>query len=214
MVSVQNEFVYANTAAVDLYEVPNTSSLVGRQVREFIHPDYRDDIDRQLQRIESGERPTDHIRRTLLTLEGTEVSVEVTARHVVWNGSPGVVAIVRDLSRQEARIRKQERYEPSFKQAFESMVIADDDGRYIEANQSACELFGLEKQQLLGRSIEEITPEGYDREAAWPQFGETSIARGPFPMVRDDGKKRVVEFATTANIISGEHLSVLRDVTN
>lgn len=214
LVSVHNEFVYANTAAVDLYDVSERSDLLGRQVAEFIHPDYRNDVDRQLQRVESGERPTDHIPRTLLTVEGKEIPVEVTARHVMWDGDPGVVAIVRDISQQEEYIRQQERYEASFHGAFEAMVVANDEGRYIEANQSACELFGLEKEELLGRSIEEFLPEEYDFAAAWRRFEEIKTDKGMLQIVRDDGEKRVIEYAATANIVSGEHLSVLRDVTD
>jgi len=214
VVSVQNEFVYANTAAVDLYDVAERSDLLGRQVGEFIHPDYRDDVDEQLQAVASGERPTDHIPRTLLTLEGKEVPVEVTARHVMWDGNGGVVAIVRDLSEQEEQIRQQERYEASFHGAFDAMVVADDDGRYIEANQSACELFGMEKETLLGHSIEDFLPDDYDFAAAWRQFEESTVDRGTLEIIREDGEKRIIEYAATANIVSGEHLSVLRDVTD
>jgi PAS domain S-box-containing protein len=214
LVSVGSEFVYANPAAVDLYDVPDKSALLGRQAGEFIHPDYRDDVDRQLQQVESGERPADHIPRTLLTLEGKEVPVEVTARHVMWDNDPGVVAIVRDLSDQEAQIHRQERYEASFEQAFDAMVVADDDGQYIEANQSACELFGLEKEGLIGRSIEEFTQGDNDFKATWRRFEETTIDRGTLRIVRDDGEERVVEYAATSNIVAGEHLSVLRDVTD
>jgi PAS domain S-box-containing protein len=214
LVSVHNEFVYANTAAVDLYDVSDRSDLLGRQVGEFIHPDYRDDVDQQLQAVESGEQPTDHIPRTLLTLEGTELPVEVTARHVTWEGESGVVAIVRDLSEKEEHIRQQERYEASFHGAFDAMVVADDEGRYIEANQSACELFGLEKTELLGRSIEDFLPDDYDFAAAWRQFEESTIDRGTLEIIRADGERRIIEYAATANIVSGEHLSVLRDVTD
>lgn len=214
LVSVDNEFVYANTTAVSLYDVSDRSDLLGRQVGEFIHPDYRDDVDRQLQAVESGEKPTDHIPRTLLTLEGTEIPVEVTARHVMWDGEPGVVAIVRDLSEQEEYIRQQERYEASFHGAFDAMVVADDEGRYIDANQSACELFGIEKESLLGQSIEDFLPEDDDFAAAWRQFEDSSIDRGTLEIIRDDGEERVIEYAATSNIVSGEHLSVLRDVTD
>ena len=214
LVSVDGEFVYANTAARDLYGVADTSDLLGRQVGEFIHPDYRDDVDRQLQAVETGERPADHIPRTLLTLEGEEVAVEVTARHVMWDGDSGVVAIVRDLSQQETYIRQQNRYEASFHGAFDAMVVADDEGQYIEANQSACELFGLEKSALLGRSIGEFIPGDYDFEGAWRQFEDSTTDRGMIEIVRGDGERRVIEYAATANIVSGEHLSVLRDVTD
>ncbi|EMA68802.1 pas domain s-box [Halorubrum aidingense JCM 13560] len=214
LVSVNSEFVYANTAAATLYDVSERSDLLGRQVGEFIHPDYRDDVDRQLQAVESGEQPTDHIPRTLLTLEGTEIPVQVTARHVMWDGDPGVVAIVRDLSQQEEYIRQQERYEASFHGAFDAMVVADDEGRYIEANQGACELFGLEKEELLGRSIDEFIPEDYDFAEAWLNFEKNVIDRGTLEIIRDDGETRIIEYAATANIVTGEHLSVLRDVTD
>jgi PAS domain S-box-containing protein len=214
LVSIHNEFVYANTAAVELYDVSDRADLLGRQVGEFIHPDYRDEVDQQLQAVESGEQPTDHIPRTLLTLEGTELPVEVTARHVTWEGESGVVAIVRDLSEQEEHIRQQERYEASFHGAFDAMVVADDEGRYIEANQSACELFGLEKAELLGQSIEDFLPDDYDFAAAWRKFEDSITDRGTLEIIRDDGEKRVIEYAATANIVSGEHLSVLRDVTD
>lgn len=213
VVSVNNEFVYVNAAAVELYNVSGKDDLLGQQVLEFIHPDYRDDVDLHFQEVESGERPADHIPRTLLTLEGEELPVEVTARGVMWEGQPGVVAIVRDLATNDEYMRQQERYEATFQSAFDAMVVADEEGRYIDANQSACELFGLKKEELLGRSIEEFAPEDYDFETEWGRFEENTIDRGVFNIVRDDGEERVVEYAATANILEGEHLSVLRDVT-
>ena len=214
VVSVHDEFVYANSPAVDLYDVSDRSDLLGRQVSEFIHPDYRDDVDQQLQAVESGERPTDHIPRILLTLEGKEIPVEVTARHVKWDGDSGVVAIVRDLSQKEEHIRQQERYGASFGGAFDAMVVADDEGRYVEANQRACELFGLEKAELLGRSIEDFFPDDYDFAETWQQFEDSTLDRGTLQISRENGEKRVIEYAATANVVSGEHLSVLRDVTD
>lgn len=214
VVSVDSELVYANTAAVDLYDVSDTSDLLGRQVGEFIHPDYRDEVDQQLRAVESEEQPTDHIPRTLLTLEGKEIPVKVTVRHVMWDGDAGVVAIVRDLSQQEEYIRQQERYEASFHGAFDAMVVADDEGRYIEANQSACELFGLEEAELLGRSIEDFIPDEYDFAAAWQQFEDSTVNKGMIEIVRPDGETRAIEYAATANIVTGEHLLVLRDVTD
>lgn len=214
LVSVGSEFVYANPAATDLYGVPESADLLGRQVSEFIHPDYRDDVDRQLQQVESGELHTDHIPRTLLTREGEEVPVQVTARHVKWEGESGVVAIVRDLSSQAAHIHQQERFEATFQRAFDAMVVTGDDGQYIEANQSACDLFGLEKQDLLGRSIEDFLPREADFEQALTQFDGTADDRGTLRIVRDDGEERIVEYAATADIVADEHLAVLRDVTD
>lgn len=214
LVSVQNEFVYANIPAVDLYDVSDKSDLLGRQVGEFIHPDYRDEVDQQLRAVESGERPSDHIPRTLLTLEGKEVPVEVTARHVMWDGDSGVVAIVRDLSEHEKYIQQQERYKVSFEQSFDAMIVADDEGRFIEVNQSACELFGLKREELIGRSVDEFTPEEYDFGVPSQRVDDAVINKGTLEFVRDDGQKRMIEYVSTADVASGEDFSVIRDVTD
>lgn len=214
VVSVDGTFVYANPAAVDLYGVGTEANLLGRDVGTFIHPDYREAIEGQLRQVEAGETTIDYIPRTLFTLDGDTVPVEVTARHIVWEGESGVVAIVRDRSRRVAYERRQARYEGAFDHAFDSMVIADRDGRYIEANQSACTLFGVEKETLLGQSIEDFVLESYDLEATWRTFETAQTERGTLPLVRPDGDQRTVEYAATANVVPGEHLSVLRDITD
>jgi PAS domain S-box-containing protein len=91
------------------------------------------------------------------------------------------------------------------------MLIAGDDGRYVEVNRAACELFGLDREALLGRRIEEFAPEDFDFEAAWREFQATERERSTFPLVRPDGETRTVEYAATTDVLPGEHLSILRE---
>ena len=211
-VSVDGAFVYANAAACDLYGVSEASDLLGHPVGDFIDPEHREDVGGQLRAVEAGDRLVEGIPRTVLTRDGEEIAVTITARHVTWNGDPGVVAIVRERSRNEG-VRRETRYEAAFESAFDAMVVADEDGRYIDANASACELFGLPKEDLLGRSIAEFIPEGCDFEAVWGEFEAVGTHKGTIPIVREGGETRTIEYAATADIVDGEHLSVLRDVT-
>ncbi|WP_436927679.1 PAS domain S-box protein [Halosimplex amylolyticum] len=114
----------------------------------------------------------------------------------------------------EAALAESERkFRAVFEEAFDGMLIADDDAEYVDVNQAAADLFGLSEEELRGRSIAEFAPEDYDFEDAWQEFQESDHDRGLFPLVRADGERRTVEFAATPNIIPGRHLSVLRDVT-
>jgi signal transduction histidine kinase len=72
------------------------------------------------------------------------------------------------------------------------MLISNDEGRYVDANPAACELFGRTRDELLTLS---------------PGTAEQS------EIVRADGTVRETEFATRANVVPGMHISVLRDVT-
>lgn len=101
-----------------------------------------------------------------------------------------------------------------FEKAFDAMVVADDDGRYVDANPAACDLFGLSRDELLGRSIAEFAPDDYDFEAAWAEFQASDRQRGTFTLVRADGNRRTVAFAASSEIVPGRHLSILRDVTD
>jgi len=100
-----------------------------------------------------------------------------------------------------------------FEGAFDAILVADDEGRYVDANPAAAELFGLAREELLGRSVGEFAAEGYDTEGAWGDFQASELDRGLFPLVDADGEQHVVEFAATRDILPGRHLSVLRDVT-
>jgi len=96
----------------------------------------------------------------------------------------------RDHEYQELAASEQQ-YRAVFEEAFDAILIADDDARYVEVNPAACDLFGLSREELLGRTIAEFAAEGYDFEGAWQDFQDSGHDRG----------------------LPGRHLSVIRDVT-
>lgn len=213
LVSTNGECVYANPAAVDLLAAETEDDILESTITDFVHPDDTEAVADAIEPVQAGDRQVDQIRRTIQTLDGRDIPVEVTGRHITWEGQDGIVTILRDLSEHERHEQEEARYRAAFEKAFDAMVIADDEGRYIEANQSTCDLFGLEKPELLGRTIAEFAPDDFDFEAAWREFEASEQERGTFPLVRPTGERRTVEYAATANIVPGEHLSVLRDVT-
>jgi PAS domain S-box-containing protein len=110
-------------------------------------------------------------------------------------------------------VESRHRFRSVFEEALDAMLIVDKDAEYVDTNPAACELFGLSREELLGRSIDEFAVEDYDFETAWREFQESDRDHGIFPLVCPDGEKRIFKFAGTPNILSGRHLSVLWDVT-
>jgi PAS domain S-box-containing protein len=100
-----------------------------------------------------------------------------------------------------------------FEGTLDALLLADDGGTYIDANGAAEELFGRSKDELVGRSIADFVPEHVDFEAAWNAFLEEGHSRGQLEIRRSDGTVRTVEFAASADILPGIHLSAIRDVT-
>ncbi|WP_421658149.1 PAS domain S-box protein [Leptothermofonsia sp. ETS-13] len=100
-----------------------------------------------------------------------------------------------------------------FESALDAMVVADDEGRYVDANPAACDLFGLSREELLGRKIVDFAEPGFDFDAAWQAFQQDERVKVEFRLVRPDGEVRDVECAATANFVPHRHLYVLRDIT-
>jgi PAS domain S-box-containing protein len=106
-------------------------------------------------------------------------------------------------------------FEAVFEHATLAMLVADDDRRYVEANPAACALLGAPRSQILGKRIDDFSDFSTAEVAqAWRQFLADGHMAGDFFIRRADGERRLVEFHATANITPGQHLSLLRDVTD
>ncbi len=101
-----------------------------------------------------------------------------------------------------------------FEQASDGIFIADADGRFTEVNSAGCQMLGCERDQILGRSMEDlIVPENLPRLQQVRESlmrGETQIAEWTFR--RRDGTEVPVE--VSAKILAdGRRQSIVRDMT-
>jgi len=181
-------------------------------------------LDSELIPPESAQRITDIKRRVLTTGIGTreETFIQINPRETfyynltvepLWNQAGEIIGITgaaTDITNIRAR---EKQLQAIFESTQEAILIADDDGRYIEANPAACQEFGLPLSELLGKRISNFTEPGFDFELAWRTFKQQGQSTGEFRLLRPDGTRRDVEFAAIANFLPGRHLSVLRDTT-
>ncbi|WP_211313656.1 PAS domain S-box protein [Halarchaeum salinum] len=214
VVVVDGEIAYANPVAVEAAGGTTESDLVGRSIEAFVANGERESVLHAIERVVSSEERRDRVARPFESLDGRRMTMEATGRRVTWDGADGIVAVLRDVTGREAGDTERERYHAAFEGAAEAMVIADDDGQYIEANRAACELFGVSREALVDHHIGDFAAPDYDGKAAWAAFRDAGVSHGTFPLVRPDGEERVIEYGATPNVVPGEHLLVLHDVTN
>lgn len=191
------------------------SELTGMKVWEIDQAIAPDEAENLWMGMDRGDRK--RLEGVYQRKDGSTFPVEVHVRRFDFGGEDRFLVISRDISERKAREQtlqqERDRFRAVFEESFDAMVIADDDGQYFDANESATELFGLSKDELLGRSISEFAPRDFDFETAWKAFQRSENQRGTFPLIRADGTELRVEYAATMNITPGQHLSVLRDVT-
>ena len=188
----------------------DSEALLGRSLAEFLP---RSDFETEWRELHN----TGAIRGTITVAhaEGVERTVEYSAKADIVPGEHLVVS--RDITKRKEREREiqrgRDRFQSVFDGAFDAMVIANDEGEIIDVNESATALFGCAEDELVGQSIRDFAPEDFDFEEAWTEFNQSDQERGTFPLVRSDGRRRTVEYAATTDIYPGQHLSILRDIT-
>lgn len=92
-----------------------------------------------------------------------------------------------------------------FERSFEAIIIIDRALRFVEVNPSACELFGLSREELIGKSVADF----FTCSLNWK---EQDITKAHIP--HPQGKIKTVEYSRVINVLPEYNLLVFRDVTN
>jgi DNA-binding CsgD family transcriptional regulator len=90
------------------------------------------------------------------------------------------------------------------------MVIADDGRHFVAANPAACLLLRLPEEEVLKRTIEDLTPPENRPQVAplWEAFMREGTQRGTFELLMPDGARVSIDYSATTNIEPGRHLSI------
>lgn len=92
-----------------------------------------------------------------------------------------------------------------------AVLVADDDGVYVDANRAACRLLNTTREELIGRSLTEVVDpaRAADVRAQWAAFLRDGAQSGVFELRLADGTARRVSFHARANFVPGRHCSFL-----
>jgi PAS domain S-box-containing protein len=102
----------------------------------------------------------------------------------------------------------------SGKAAPAAELVADDQGRYVDCNDAACELLGYSRDELLKLSVWDLTPEGNEVDGLllWQEFIRIGAQAGIYWLVRKDGSLVEVEYRAVARATPRGHLSRLTPI--
>ncbi len=93
------------------------------------------------------------------------------------------------------------------------ILIADDDRNYQEASVGAGKLFGLQRENIIGRRLDDflapsVSPLLQER---WQQFLKDGDQVGTLQLLRPDGTSYDVEYRARGNVLPVRHLLLLKD---
>jgi nitrogen fixation negative regulator NifL len=124
-----------------------------------------------------------------------------------------VAGLVERVQAEEALAERERQFRTVFESALDPMLIIDDRRTYVAANSAAAALWGVPVAELIGHRFGEFAAPGTDVDAAWAAVHEGRLSTGRWQLVRPDGAVRDVESSVRAHFRPGQHLFVMRDVT-
>lgn len=154
-----------------------------------------DTLERVREQLRTVQAELDDVRARLTALEG---------ENQVLKHTPCAINVVHES-----------RLGAIFEHALDAILIAADDGRYLDANPAACALLGYPRDEMLRLTVIDLTPEPqrFLFPQAWKDFLDLGAMSGEYTVRHRNGTPIPVEFRAVANVLPGEHLSVLRDVS-
>jgi two-component system, cell cycle sensor histidine kinase and response regulator CckA len=123
----------------------------------------------------------------------------------------GVLGMCTDVTERKYN---EARYQTLFSASQDGILIVNDEGIYVEVNQSMCDFLRASRDRLIGSPFASyIPPERLpDAQAAFQALMSEGHYEGEFPVRAADGSLVDLEWRSIANFVPGLHCCVARDV--
>ena len=109
-VQTDYRFAYANKAACRLYGAADASELVGTPVMDRFRADFHEAIRRRIKGLNEDRRAQPPMEMVHVRLDGSQASVEVSGAPITYEGLPGAVVFVRDITEAKQAAAELERH--------------------------------------------------------------------------------------------------------
>ena len=105
------------------------------------------------------------------------------------------------------------RFQSIFENALDAILILDNAAVCREANPGAEQLFGRRRQELVGQSIDRFYKDSNQFKEAWERLLAQKFQHGDAELRGNGTPSIFVEFTAMADCLPGQHVMILRDIT-
>ena len=157
-VSIDGKISYMNEAGVRGLAANSANDLIGRNMMDFVHPDFKDQAQLKIdEMVASGIAPPVFEQR-LIRMDGAIVDVEIAAIPFTYKNKPAAQIIINEITDRKAAEEKlrrsEERYRSLVRQSKEGVYIYDPETKKIqEANDVFLAMVGYTEKEIHGPEI-------------------------------------------------------------
>ena len=99
-ICAEGKLIFSNASGARLLGAGRAEELYGRTILEFIHPDFRETIQRRIRNIRKRGESHRLIEGMVIRLDGYSIPVETSAIPFVYQDGKAILVVARDISEQ------------------------------------------------------------------------------------------------------------------
>jgi diguanylate cyclase (GGDEF)-like protein/PAS domain S-box-containing protein len=142
--------VLVNPAMVQLLGAQDAAQLVGKRATFMLAAQTVNNAELRMHRIYAGER-LPRVERLYRRMDGSLVDVELSSAPIVFDGKAAAHVTVRDISERRRSDEDLKRFRAAMDISGDGVLLIDRATlRYVDVNQTLCELVGYARKEILG----------------------------------------------------------------
>lgn len=162
------KLIYVNEYALKMMAARTPEDMIGKNVIDFVHPQYREIAISRVKKALDGETAP-VMEEQYIRVDGKVIDVEVSSHPFTYEGEPAVQVIVKDITDKKVAQETIRKAETLFSQLFQNspfaIVMLNDKGAVVRINKGFEEMFGFTGEELSGKELNQfIVPDALESE--------------------------------------------------
>jgi PAS domain S-box-containing protein len=145
--------IYVNQLSVQLMHAHSAEELIGKNVWNFVHPDYTAVVKQRISQIYTGQEYTNTLEEKFICVDGDIIDVEVSSLLVTFEGSPAIQIVVRDITEEKRTAERLRMHTQILDSMTEGVSVSNPKGIIIYTNPAEDRMFGYQPGELIGKNI-------------------------------------------------------------
>ena len=158
------QFQYVNPQLAEIFGYDQQEIIDHFAPHELIHPSDQPLIQKNIKERLNGTPESDKYEVKGVTKNDHLIDVIIYGARTKYRGRPAIVGTVLDVTRDKEIVRKYRASVETFQDLFDSIsdaiYIQDKQGRFLEVNQGAIDMYGYEKSYFMGKTPEVLSAPG------------------------------------------------------
>ena len=205
LVHSEGTVCFLNPSAVHAFGGQSENDFLGKQILEFIHPDFLELTQKRIQEIYASDISFGSSKNKFVRIDGSFFDVELMATHTEFEGRPASLVSFTDISErvkaEEALKESELKFRTIVENSHAGIVLIDNSYSIIYSNPEFSILTGYTQKELTGKDFrilldeesKNLVSDRYRRR----QQGENVPPQYEFNVLRSDGTLRRVEIRSS-----------------